>query len=68
MNTSIKKRMRIESANRRSEADARRRIPVTGNCIESRDVFAGAREITIMHGTETYRLRLTAQNKLILTK
>jgi hemin uptake protein HemP len=51
-----------------NEAHAMRRIPVSGNCIDSRDIFAGTREITIVHGAETYRLRLTAQNKLILTK
>ena len=41
---------------------------VTGNRIDSRDLFSGEREIIIAHGEETYRLRLTAQNKLILTK
>lgn len=51
-----------------SEADRPRRIPVLGNSVDSRDIFAGTREITIVHRTETYRLRLTAQNKLILTK
>ena len=68
MNTSVKEDDDDRKREQPSGADARRRIPVTGNSIESRDVFAGAREITIMHGTETYRLRLTAQNKLILTK
>jgi len=38
------------------------------NRIESRDLFADTREITIAHGSDLYRLRLTAQNKLILTK
>lgn len=38
------------------------------NRINSRDLFAATREILINHGDETYRLRLTAQNKLILTK
>lgn len=45
-----------------------RSIPVVAQRIESRDIFVGTREITIGHGRETYRLRLTAQNKLILTK
>ena len=31
-------------------------------------LFADEREIIIAHGEETYRLRLTSQNKLILTK
>ncbi|EGP08432.1 hypothetical protein CSIRO_2160 [Bradyrhizobiaceae bacterium SG-6C] len=38
------------------------------NRIQSRDLFVSSREIIIAHGDETYRLRLTAQNKLILTK
>ena len=38
------------------------------NRIDSRDLFVGTREITIAHGSDIYRLRLTAQNKLILTK
>ena len=45
-----------------------RNIPVVDDRIDSRDVFIGTREITISHGGETYRLRLTMQNKLILTK
>lgn len=45
-----------------------RSIPLTDNRIQSRDLFVSSREIIIAHGEETYRLRLTAQNKLILTK
>lgn len=45
-----------------------RSVPLTDNRINSRDLFAATREILIAHGDETYRLRLTAQNKLILTK
>ncbi len=45
-----------------------RRIVVAENHIDSRELFTGTREIIIAHGEETYRLRLTAQNKLILTK
>ncbi len=45
-----------------------RSVPLADNRINSRDLFAATREILIMHGDETYRLRLTAQNKLILTK
>jgi hemin uptake protein HemP len=39
-----------------------------GNRIESRELFAAEREIMIAHGDDIYRLRLTSQNKLILTK
>jgi hemin uptake protein HemP len=41
---------------------------MVGNCLESRDLFVGTREIVIRHGRDAYHLRLTAQNKLILTK
>jgi hemin uptake protein HemP len=41
---------------------------MSGNRIDSRDLFSTEREIMIMHGEEAYRLRLTSQNKLILTK
>jgi hemin uptake protein HemP len=45
-----------------------RSVSLMDNRIRSRDLFAATREILIIHGDETYRLRLTAQNKLILTK
>lgn len=50
------------------EANAARTITARGNTLDSKDLFSGGREIIIMHGTESYRLRLTSQNKLILTK
>jgi hemin uptake protein HemP len=43
-------------------------IPIHMNRIDSSDLFVATREITIGHAGETYRLRLTSQNKLILTK
>lgn len=45
-----------------------RSVAMNGNRIESRDLFASEREIIIAHGEDAYRLRLTSQNKLILTK
>lgn len=51
-----------------SPTDGPRSIACHENRLDSRDLFAGTREITIVHGGERYRLRLTAQNKLILTK
>jgi len=36
--------------------------------IDVRELLAGAREAIIVHGGERYRLRLTANHKLILTK
>jgi hemin uptake protein HemP len=35
---------------------------------DSRELLRGAREILIRHGGETYRLRHTRNDKLILTK
>jgi hemin uptake protein HemP len=45
-----------------------RRIPMIENRIDSCELFVATREIIIAHGKDLYRLRLTAQNKLILTK
>ena len=36
--------------------------------VDSMTLMAGRRELIIRHGTDTYRLRVTASNKLILTK
>lgn len=36
--------------------------------VESVELMSGQRELIIRHGAETYRLRVTASNKLILTK
>jgi hemin uptake protein HemP len=49
-------------------AELSRNVVMRGNRFDSRDIFETGREIIIAHGEETYRLRLTAQNKLILTK
>ena len=51
-----------------SPAAATRSIAMNGNRIESSALFAVEREIIIAHGEDTYRLCLTSQNKLILTK
>jgi hemin uptake protein HemP len=36
--------------------------------IDSATLMSGRREIVIRHGNDLYRLRITASNKLILTK
>jgi hemin uptake protein HemP len=36
-------------------------------CIESANLLGGARELLIAHNGRQYRLRVTAQQKLILT-
>lgn len=52
----------------RPAADTCRAIPMVRAQLDSRDLFAAGRLVTITHGEQTYQLRLTAQNKLILTK
>ena len=47
---------------------ATRLLTMNGSRIDSRDLFVTEREIIIAHGEDNYRLRLTSQNKLILTK
>jgi hemin uptake protein HemP len=39
-----------------------------GRCIHSDALFSQSNEIVIQHQGEHYRLRLTCNNKLILTK
>ncbi|WP_289294551.1 hemin uptake protein HemP [uncultured Reyranella sp.] len=36
--------------------------------VDSSQLMAGRRELLIRHGASTYRLRVTASEKLILTK
>ena len=51
-----------------SPSASTRTLTVRGSRIDSRELFAAEREIIIAHGEDSYRLRLTSQNKLILTK
>ena len=44
------------------------RLEVSIPAVKSAALLQGRRELTIRHGAELYRLRLTASNKLILTK
>jgi hemin uptake protein HemP len=57
-----------KNPNEISAAAPARSIPMRENRVESRDLFVATKEILIQHGGDTYRLRLTGQNKLILTK
>ncbi len=52
----------------RTAGGRERRLTMVDNCLDSRDLFVGTRDIVIVHGRDTYHLRLTGQNKLILTK
>jgi len=57
-----------ESGSGKSTSARQRVISIAEHKIDSRDLFVGTREVIIHHGGDTYRLRLTGQNKLILTK
>lgn len=54
-------------AARTSESEADRPDPSTP-VVDSVALMTGRRELIIRHGAESYRLRVTASNKLILTK
>lgn len=41
--------------------------PLVGRAISSGELFAGRREIVILHNGREYRLRMTRSGKLILT-
>lgn len=41
---------------------------IPARVVDSTTLLAGRRELIIRHGSDNYRLRLTASNKLILTK
>ncbi|GEP57233.1 hemin uptake protein HemP [Reyranella soli] len=43
-------------------------ILATDGPVDSTTLMKGRRELIIRHGADTYRLRITASNKLILTK
>ena len=44
------------------------RTPLRITCIDSAQLLAGAREVVIEHAGQHYHLRLTRNDKLILTK
>lgn len=52
----------------RIAAAGERRLTIINNRLDSRDLFVDTHEVVIVHGRDAYHLRLTAQNKLILTK
>jgi|UPI00068C022D hemin uptake protein HemP len=48
--------------------DGKREVTLSNNKIESRELFLEMRELTIVHNNEEYKLRITGNSKLILTK
>ena len=61
---------KVEGAGKHAESHpaVTRLLTMNGSRIDSRELFVTEREIIIAHGEDNYRLRLTSQNKLILTK
>lgn len=57
-----------KSASAPAPAGTQRQVTIVDNRVDSKDLFFGTRSIVIVHDAEAYQLRLTAQNKLILTK
>ncbi len=57
-----------DTSGKRDEAHRFRHVSVRVGEIDSRELFQSDRELHIRHGDDTYRLRLTGLNKLILTK
>ena len=51
-----------------SAGDSRAKPERDAASVDSTQLMAGRRELLIRHGTSTYRLRVTASEKLILTK
>lgn len=54
-------------AARASDGEAERPDSATPS-VDSVTLMGGRRELIIRHGADAYRLRVTASNKLILTK
>jgi hemin uptake protein HemP len=54
----------VEQLAERERNDGGQAIPI----VDSATLLGGRRELIIQHGTGSYRLRVTASNKLILTK
>jgi hemin uptake protein HemP len=65
--------IRMDASLRPAQVNENNHSPVLAREIESLvidsvDLMSGAREIRIRHGVSLYRLRVTASDKLILTK
>ncbi|PHQ67223.1 MAG: hemin transporter HemP [Sneathiella sp.] len=45
-----------------------RMVSLVDNVLHSKDLFLHGRELKIIHDSEEYKLRLTGNGKLILTK
>jgi len=58
----------MKHAPRVARAAETERSGASPSIVDSATLLGGRREVIIRHGDELYRLRVTASNKLILTK
>lgn len=49
-------------------SNGKREVSLVNNRMKSSELFERCKELTIIHNKEEYKLRLTANGKLILTK
>ncbi|MCR9213726.1 MAG: hemin uptake protein HemP [Proteobacteria bacterium] len=54
--------------NNGSQKNAERKISLEDNTLLSSELFLQSRELKIIHDREEYKLRVTGNGKLILTK
>jgi hemin uptake protein HemP len=54
--------------NHSDRKSTKRMIMLVDETLQSGDLFSDSKELTIAHNGETYKLRLTGNGKLILTK
>ena len=60
--------MTQQQADRLRGMPSNRQINLVGEKLQSAELFRQSNELIIVHGEDHYKLRLTANNKLILTK
>ena len=58
----------IQDGEKKRESSQAAKLPFKERVLQSADLFQGRREVLILHEGETYRLRLTKNDKLILHK
>ncbi|TYC51463.1 hemin uptake protein HemP [Rhodobacterales bacterium] len=63
-----KRRLTLSPAVRAQSAFVAARADDMRSEFDSQELFSGQRQINIVHNDETYRLSITKQGKLILTK
>ncbi|MBN9668930.1 hemin uptake protein HemP [Roseibium aggregatum] len=63
-----KRRLTLAPAVRSRNSCADRSAAEQKTEFDSRELFSGLKQINILHNEETYRLSITKQGKLILTK